>query len=673
MFSFKINFLRGILISSSTNALETVVHSHEPDDNTKWAQWELEDTGRAELPLEGSEETYPAGMALDLTSEQEVFVSETLILPPSPLLLLLSDHGVLCPFTVVNKNTSATQLEEPVRPPKPLPSDPRLVHQQKPVGQASPPSGTRPPCPSTTTSTASDGAAATATAAGSSSATAAPRLQSLDAPGFSFGQQKSLFPEPTGSMGFSVKSTTAHPSLGSMGQAPPHGSLSHMPPHSTLLGLTPRLSTPGQSLTVGGVGQGPPLGTPGQALPLGGAPPLGTLGPGPPFTSQKTGQASSTQQQQRQPTSGLLLGGSGTASSGLPPPSSFPFSVSSLASSSLTAKPPPPPPSTTTTTPPSSVAQQQLPQSQTQSATQQAPSMQATLIQGLRFGPGYPIQQQMQQQPLPVTSQMGPPLSLAPPVSGLIPKTVTVSVTPTTMPRSSGLSSALHTSAAPAAALGGGTRINSLNQSIPSQPGQLPIRPLQSSTPLVHPHPGLRPPAPPLTGTVIQQSPGTTAPPSRPSPPLSSVAPPLAVRMAAPNPHGGTPLLYGQSVVASSQPQVAVPSHQTTHLVGVRPPMAQKQPPIPGYRPQPAALYGAGSQAQEHGPAPHTGDDNEVCAIIMLILVLKMHVYIYMCTCLCLHTSYLSLSLSTFHSHCGTHSYYHLTFLCSLNFCLGTL
>lgn len=636
-FPFKLIFCRGILISCSNNAIDTVVHSHDPDDNTKWVQWELEDTGRAELPLEGSEETYPAGMALDLTSQQEVHVSDTLILPPSPLLLLLSDHGVLCPFTVVNKKASAAKLRELVRPPKPLPSDPRLVRQQKPVGEASPPTGTRTPRPSAGTSTARNGAAVTAAVAGSSTATTLPQLQkTLDASGFVLGQQKSVFSQP----GFSVKPTTAHPPLGSM------------TPHST---LAPRLSTPGQSVTVGSVGQRPPLGSPGQGFPLnipGQAPPLGTLGPRTPLTSQlspKTGQTSSTQQQPKLTAGGLPLGGSGTPGSGLPPPSSFPFSVSSLASSSSTAKQPLPPSSATTTM--SSVAPQQLPQSLMQPAAQQSSPNQATLFQGLRFAPGYPPQQQhLQQQCAPVVSQMGSPLPSAPSVSGQIPRTVPVSLTQASMPHSSGLPSALHTSAAQAVAVGGGTRINFFNQSMPSQPGQLPIRPLQSSTPLAHPHLELLPPAPPPVASVTQQSlprvqpalPGTTVPPSQPSPLLSSMAPPLAAGMSTPRPHGNTPLLHGHSVVSSSQPQRAVLSYQMTHPVGVRPPMAQRQSPNSGSHPQPPAVYFIGAQAQGRGPALPTGDYNEVCEIVLyLCLLCEYIVRTYMCACcVCLSTPY---------------------------------
>ena len=33
-----------------------------------WEKWNLEDEGRAELPVHGTDDTFPCGMCLDLTS-----------------------------------------------------------------------------------------------------------------------------------------------------------------------------------------------------------------------------------------------------------------------------------------------------------------------------------------------------------------------------------------------------------------------------------------------------------------------------------------------------------------------------------------------------------------------------------------------------------------------------
>ena len=66
---------RGILISSSANSLDTAVFKQESE---VWVKYELEDTGRAEFPLDKTtdEETFAAGMALDFSSQQEVVISE---------------------------------------------------------------------------------------------------------------------------------------------------------------------------------------------------------------------------------------------------------------------------------------------------------------------------------------------------------------------------------------------------------------------------------------------------------------------------------------------------------------------------------------------------------------------------------------------------------------------
>ena len=47
------------------------------DSDAVWHKWEMEDTGRAEIPLHGDNETYTAGMALDLTSQHDVPISES--------------------------------------------------------------------------------------------------------------------------------------------------------------------------------------------------------------------------------------------------------------------------------------------------------------------------------------------------------------------------------------------------------------------------------------------------------------------------------------------------------------------------------------------------------------------------------------------------------------------
>ena len=62
------------MMTSSANAMETVVFSQFSGGGGDWEQWELEDTGRAEVPLKEGDETHIAGMALSLCSTCDVSI-----------------------------------------------------------------------------------------------------------------------------------------------------------------------------------------------------------------------------------------------------------------------------------------------------------------------------------------------------------------------------------------------------------------------------------------------------------------------------------------------------------------------------------------------------------------------------------------------------------------------
>ena len=64
-----------MLLTSSANAIETVVCSQLPGE-AGWERWELEDVGRAEVPLADGEETQVAGMALSMCSQTDIQISE---------------------------------------------------------------------------------------------------------------------------------------------------------------------------------------------------------------------------------------------------------------------------------------------------------------------------------------------------------------------------------------------------------------------------------------------------------------------------------------------------------------------------------------------------------------------------------------------------------------------
>lgn len=91
-----------IIVCASSNANEVGVLGNTADDKEAWVQWILEDTGRAELPMCGKEETFPLGLAVDITSQYEIPLNETRTIPPMPILYLLTSNGLLCPFYMIN-------------------------------------------------------------------------------------------------------------------------------------------------------------------------------------------------------------------------------------------------------------------------------------------------------------------------------------------------------------------------------------------------------------------------------------------------------------------------------------------------------------------------------------------------------------------------------------------
>ncbi|XP_017772452.1 PREDICTED: nuclear pore complex protein DDB_G0274915-like [Nicrophorus vespilloides] len=99
-----------ILFVSSSNGSEVGVLGL---DGTKWMQWCLEDSSRAELPLSNKrQETYSIGFAIN-TGYTKTIVSGDTTLPPAPALLILSNHGVLCCFDILNMKANAPSVCSP--------------------------------------------------------------------------------------------------------------------------------------------------------------------------------------------------------------------------------------------------------------------------------------------------------------------------------------------------------------------------------------------------------------------------------------------------------------------------------------------------------------------------------------------------------------------------------
>lgn len=91
-----------MILISSANSVEVAV-LHLTADGKTWEQWVVGDSSRAEMPLSAEqEETYPVGMAVDLSSQSGVpWPQGETVLPPMPRLLLLSNEGRLCLYNVV--------------------------------------------------------------------------------------------------------------------------------------------------------------------------------------------------------------------------------------------------------------------------------------------------------------------------------------------------------------------------------------------------------------------------------------------------------------------------------------------------------------------------------------------------------------------------------------------
>ncbi|XP_057372318.1 nuclear pore complex protein Nup214-like [Daphnia carinata] len=95
-----------VLLASSANAIEIAVLGQTGGgdaDHPEWRQWTLEGEWRAELPLDENTETNPMGMAIDTTSQTPISWDDNQTLPPAPILFVLSTHGLLCPFHIINQ------------------------------------------------------------------------------------------------------------------------------------------------------------------------------------------------------------------------------------------------------------------------------------------------------------------------------------------------------------------------------------------------------------------------------------------------------------------------------------------------------------------------------------------------------------------------------------------
>ncbi|XP_076755407.1 nuclear pore complex protein Nup214 [Xylocopa sonorina] len=102
-----------LIIAASSNSSEIAVLG-SADKGVTWSQWQLVDSGRAELPLICTTESYPVGLAIDKSPAQRLPWGADSTLPyPVPILHILSTSGQLCSFHMVNLFPNCPPINSP--------------------------------------------------------------------------------------------------------------------------------------------------------------------------------------------------------------------------------------------------------------------------------------------------------------------------------------------------------------------------------------------------------------------------------------------------------------------------------------------------------------------------------------------------------------------------------
>ncbi|XP_072743654.1 uncharacterized protein Nup214 [Anoplolepis gracilipes] len=92
----------GLIIAGSSTSSEIAVLG-TIDGGANWNQWQLVDSGRAQLPLMRTTEIYPMGLAVDKSPINKLPWGTDSMLPhPVPILHILGTSGQLCSFHMVN-------------------------------------------------------------------------------------------------------------------------------------------------------------------------------------------------------------------------------------------------------------------------------------------------------------------------------------------------------------------------------------------------------------------------------------------------------------------------------------------------------------------------------------------------------------------------------------------
>ncbi|XP_012528800.2 nuclear pore complex protein Nup214 isoform X2 [Monomorium pharaonis] len=113
----------GIIIAGSGTSSEIAVLG-TTDGGANWNQWQLVDSGRAQLPLMRTTEIYPLGLAVDKSPTSKLPWGTDSTLPhPIPILHILGTSGKLCSFHMVNLVPNCPAINVPpteiIAPPQP--------------------------------------------------------------------------------------------------------------------------------------------------------------------------------------------------------------------------------------------------------------------------------------------------------------------------------------------------------------------------------------------------------------------------------------------------------------------------------------------------------------------------------------------------------------------------
>ncbi|XP_018310212.1 nuclear pore complex protein Nup214 [Mycetomoellerius zeteki] len=117
----------GLIIAGSSTSSEIAVLG-TTDGGANWNQWQLVDSGRAQLPLMRTTEIYPLGLAVDKSPTTKLPWGTDSTLPyPVPVLHILGTSGKLCSFHMVNLASNCPIINVPpteiITPPAPSQSN----------------------------------------------------------------------------------------------------------------------------------------------------------------------------------------------------------------------------------------------------------------------------------------------------------------------------------------------------------------------------------------------------------------------------------------------------------------------------------------------------------------------------------------------------------------------